>query len=485
MLAKGAMKAMFWNSVKTAAMVAVSVGVVGVGGVAAVQAVAEKAAPKPVAAAAIVETTNTQSTASTLAFKVHPGDPVACAEAYRKTFKMLKSLPTSSLQQWWSVSEYKAKATQEQIEAWQPIYEQALIASQYENVDWQLAVDESGTLMPTLFRFRNRFGETAMELPYMSYMGQLPSLMLVIGRYRLEHGDPRGFEAWCAAWMIARHAAQGGPAMAHLFAHQVYTEQLPQSLTMTRLGVPAAALTDLASALAALPEPWSFVDGVKSENRLGGEWLLREYTRLGDDTFVKMWMEKADPEKTPSDMSGRTPEQRAIFVKRYADDMNKYLLDRMQRVFDLPVSEQKAAFERLGQQTSTNRKLILETAEQKAAFDKLSSEQKAALVGPAHDSDSDSEKQANPFVATFAKMNEGMFAKKTAEASQMSTAMRPLIIAACRAAATPVGAPLPEVTNPLTGKPIEVKRIPGGVEAAVHNPWSEDKPVRLRLVFGE
>ncbi|MFZ4778551.1 MAG: RNA polymerase sigma factor, partial [Terrimicrobiaceae bacterium] len=54
MLAKGAMKAMFWNNVKTAAMVALSVGVVGVGGVAAVQAVAEKAAavtaspmPKP------------------------------------------------------------------------------------------------------------------------------------------------------------------------------------------------------------------------------------------------------------------------------------------------------------------------------------------------------------------------------------------------------------------------------------------------------
>ena len=37
------MKAMFWNSVKTAAMVMVSVGVVGVGCVAAVQAVAEKA----------------------------------------------------------------------------------------------------------------------------------------------------------------------------------------------------------------------------------------------------------------------------------------------------------------------------------------------------------------------------------------------------------------------------------------------------------
>jgi hypothetical protein len=42
-LAKGAMKTMFWNSAKTAAMVAVSVGVLGVGGVAAVQAVAEKA----------------------------------------------------------------------------------------------------------------------------------------------------------------------------------------------------------------------------------------------------------------------------------------------------------------------------------------------------------------------------------------------------------------------------------------------------------
>ncbi len=36
---------MFWNSVKTAAMVAVSVGAIGVGGAAAVQAVAEKAPP--------------------------------------------------------------------------------------------------------------------------------------------------------------------------------------------------------------------------------------------------------------------------------------------------------------------------------------------------------------------------------------------------------------------------------------------------------
>jgi len=52
MLAKGAMKAMFWNSVKTAAMVAMRVGVVGVGGVAAVQAVAEKAPPSKPATSA-------------------------------------------------------------------------------------------------------------------------------------------------------------------------------------------------------------------------------------------------------------------------------------------------------------------------------------------------------------------------------------------------------------------------------------------------
>ncbi len=45
MLAKGAMKAMFWNSVKTSAMVAVSMGVVGVGGVAAMQAVEGKLSP--------------------------------------------------------------------------------------------------------------------------------------------------------------------------------------------------------------------------------------------------------------------------------------------------------------------------------------------------------------------------------------------------------------------------------------------------------
>jgi RNA polymerase sigma factor (sigma-70 family) len=46
MLAKGAMKAMFWNSIKTAAMVAVSVGAIGVGGLAAVQTMAEKAGDK-------------------------------------------------------------------------------------------------------------------------------------------------------------------------------------------------------------------------------------------------------------------------------------------------------------------------------------------------------------------------------------------------------------------------------------------------------
>ncbi|MEI6211868.1 MAG: hypothetical protein WCR06_09620 [bacterium] len=45
MLAKGAIKAMFWNSVKKAVMVAVSVGVLGVGGVAAVQAVTEHGTP--------------------------------------------------------------------------------------------------------------------------------------------------------------------------------------------------------------------------------------------------------------------------------------------------------------------------------------------------------------------------------------------------------------------------------------------------------
>jgi RNA polymerase sigma factor (sigma-70 family) len=60
MLAKGAMKAMFWNSVKTAALVAVIVGVVGV---ATVLTVAEKRASKPVAAAAIIETTNAETTA--------------------------------------------------------------------------------------------------------------------------------------------------------------------------------------------------------------------------------------------------------------------------------------------------------------------------------------------------------------------------------------------------------------------------------------
>jgi hypothetical protein len=60
MLAKGAMKAMFWNSVKTAALVAVIVGVVGV---ATVLTVAEKTASKPVAAAAIIETTNAETTA--------------------------------------------------------------------------------------------------------------------------------------------------------------------------------------------------------------------------------------------------------------------------------------------------------------------------------------------------------------------------------------------------------------------------------------
>jgi hypothetical protein len=74
--------------------------VVGVGGVAAVHAVAEKEAPKPAAATALVTATNAQSTASALAFKVHPGDPLACAEAYRKAFRMLKALPDPLTTSW-------------------------------------------------------------------------------------------------------------------------------------------------------------------------------------------------------------------------------------------------------------------------------------------------------------------------------------------------------------------------------------------------
>ncbi len=66
----------------------------------------------------------------------------------------------------------------------------------------------------------------------------------------------------------------------------------------------------------------------------------------------------------------------------------------------------------------------------------------------------------------------------------IETAIRPLIIAVCRAAAMPEGAPLPEVMNPLSGKPIMVKRIPGGVEGTVESPWPESaKPLHLRLVF--
>jgi hypothetical protein len=68
----------------------------------------------------------------------------------------------------------------------------------------------------------------------------------------------------------------------------------------------------------------------------------------------------------------------------------------------------------------------------------------------------------------------------------IETAIRPLIIAVCRAAATPEGAPLPEVTNPLTGKPIEVQRNPDGVEGTVESPWPESvESLHLRLVFGE
>jgi hypothetical protein len=67
------------------------------------------------------------------------------------------------------------------------------------------------------------------------------------------------------------------------------------------------------------------------------------------------------------------------------------------------------------------------------------------------------------------------------------TASRPMIIAVCRAAATPEGDPLPEVMNPLTGKPIKVQRIPGGVEGTVEIPWpvNQSMDLHLRLVFGE
>ncbi len=81
MLAKGAMQVMYWNSVKTAAMVVAAAIAAGGAGVTAVVAVAEKEAPKPVAAAAIVETTNAQSTASMSASKVHIGDTAVVTTA--------------------------------------------------------------------------------------------------------------------------------------------------------------------------------------------------------------------------------------------------------------------------------------------------------------------------------------------------------------------------------------------------------------------
>jgi RNA polymerase sigma factor (sigma-70 family) len=274
MLAKGAMKAMFWNSVKTAAMVAVSVGVVGVSGVAAVQAVAEKEAPKPVATAAIVETTNTQSTASTLTFKVHPGDPVACAEAYRKAFKMLETLPETSPLTW--ITNGPAEVIQQHIVVCLPIYEQMLIAAQYENVNWQWAsrIETDSDILDN-------------ETKSLIYLAKLS---LIIGRYRVEHGDASGLNAWYGAWMMGRHASQGG-IIGGLVKNVIQSVMFGQ-LERAKLRVPAQAFVPFAMTLASLPDACSFEEILKGEKEYVD--AIFERLRQGNAKAIEEWDKAAE-----------------------------------------------------------------------------------------------------------------------------------------------------------------------------------------------
>jgi RNA polymerase sigma factor (sigma-70 family) len=429
MLAKGAMTAMFWHSVKTAAMVAVSVGVVGVGGVAAVHAVAEKEAPKPAAATALVTATNAQSTASALAFKVHPGDPLACAEAYRKAFRMLKALPDPLTTSW--ITNGPAEVIQQHIDVCLPVYEQMLIAAQYENVNWQWTsrVETDPDILDR-------------EIKSVIYLAKLS---LIIGRYRLEHGDVNGLNAWYGAWLMGRHASQGGivGGLVNVTIRSIMMSQLKAA----KLRVPAPAFVPFAMTLASLPDAGSFEEILKGEKEDADASFER--LRQGNAKAIEDWdtmverIEKSIPGIYPR-LGDKTPEARMDLVKRMAEERTVYydhLLPIAAQIAALPMSNQVHAINSYQAKASAWSPFIREI---KVAEDQV---QKQACFG---------------------------------------TACRPLLIAVCRAAATPEGAPLPEVTNPLTGKPIEVKRIPGGVEGIVESPWPESaKPLHLRLVFGE
>ncbi len=273
-------------------------------------------------------------------------------------------------------------------------------------------------------------------------MAPLVRLSLAIGRYRVEHGDVSGFNAWYGAWMMGRHASQGGGLAGSLVNCAIRSIMMCQ-LKAAKLRVPAQAFIPFAVTLASLPDAGSFEEILKGEKEYVDS--ISERLRQGNAKAIEDLDKGAElrPGIYPH-LGDKTPEERMALVKQMAEEHTAYydhLLPIAAQIAALPVSDQAQAINSCQAKASDWSPRIREI---KVVVDQV-------------------QKQACFY-----------------------TAIRPLILAACRAAATLEGNPLPEVTNPLSGKPIMVKRIPGGVEGIVESPWPERvKPLLLRLVFGE
>jgi hypothetical protein len=290
---------------------------------------------------------------------------------------MLDTLPGSC---WTNAFNGPADVIQQQLDACLPIYEQALIAAQYENVDWQPEIRDGSQV-------HNHLGS----------LYRLMHITLVVGRYRLERGAVSGFNAWCAAWMMGRHAAQGGECLSYLRQVGIHKAMLDM-LTATKLGISSSSLASTADALAALPDAWPLADSIRCEKRLKEGYLLTVYKSLGYARFVQQWDQ---PERGDTEMSqqvgDKTQKEKDAFVQRLEEELVAYH-NRGLQVAALPAIEQMQAID------------------------------KALAEAP-----------------RFTKLGVGAYPSAVSRGlmeAYIETAIRPLILAACRAVATPKGTPL-------------------------------------------